>query len=172
MANKKLNKQQIIEVAKDISIKKTTTLASMREIAKVLNVSVGTLYNYYDNQESLWCDVFNEMWEGTEESINNILKQNLDHNEKIKKMIIVITSDIKKRNGYGYKLFNLLGKNKQFSEIKLFNVRSFLDASFRKVLSGSINQKQAKINILITLLLNGTIEENDILLNEYIDILK
>ncbi|MCY1150908.1 MAG: TetR/AcrR family transcriptional regulator [Sphaerochaetaceae bacterium] len=172
MATKKLNRQQIIEITKDISIHKTNSLASMREIASKLNVSVGTLYNYYDNQESLWCDVFNKMWESTEKSIKNILNQEIPNADKMEKMIKLISSDIKKRNGYGYKLFNKIGNNLAYKQIKLFDVRKFLKESFLEVISGTDNQKQVKINIITTLLLNGSIDQDSKLLNEYINLLK
>jgi len=126
MAKKKLNKEQILEISKEIAITKTDGLASMREIANKLNVSVGTIYNYYNNQESLWCDVFNEMWESTETSINDILIKDINNVEKIRRMIIVISRDIRKRNGFGFRLFDQLGSNKQFNEIYLFDVNDFL----------------------------------------------
>lgn len=172
MANKKLTKDQILEVAKTISINKSHELASMREISKFLNVSVGTIYNYYSNQESLWCEVFNKMWESSENSIKEILNLEIDRIEKIKKLIIIISNDIRSRNGYGYRLFIKLGTNENIDNFNLFNVRQLLRDTFEKVITGNELQKQAKIKIIITLILNGIIEENDKLLDEYVDLVK
>ena len=143
----------------------------MRDISKTLKVSVGTLYNYYDNQENLWCDVFNKMWKETEISLNEILLLDISKVEKLKQIIIKISNDIRKRNGYGYKLFDKLGRNEINSEILIYNVREMLNEVFKKVVSGNELQKEAKINIIITLLLNSNIEESDFLFEEYIKIL-
>lgn len=172
MAKKKISKEIILEKAKAIAINKVDGLASMREISNSLNVSPGTLYNYFDSQETLWCAIFNKMWSETKDSLNEILKKDISNDEKILKMLIIVSSDIESRNGYGYRLFQSFKTSPSSDFTELIDVRKLLKECFSTVITGTENQKSAKTNIIIALLLNGIIKDDDILLNDYISIIK
>jgi hypothetical protein len=112
------------------------------------------------------------MWTKTANSMKEVLDKDLSNNEKIKQMLIIVSTDIESRNGYGYRLFKSFKNSPCFASTEILDVRKLLNESFSSVIDGTKNRKQAKVNIIISLLLNGIISESDILLNEYISIIE
>lgn len=62
--------QLILDCAKQIALEKGMSEINVREVAKLANVSVGTIYNYYATKEDLIIGVLSDFWKNAFASIH------------------------------------------------------------------------------------------------------
>lgn len=78
----------------------------MRMISTKSGVSVGTLYNYYENKKQLYISILKESWQDTFNKLDIINKYVISSEEKLTKFISTLYEDIEARNGLGKALIN------------------------------------------------------------------
>lgn len=120
MRKKAVTKDSIIEMAAEIIEEKGTAQCNMREIAARLGIAVGTLYNYYNSRNLLLNDLFHQSWNKTFQSLEIIQNAEISFEEKIKKLVFVITDDINKRGGLGLELMKTQDKDLDFKKSQKF----------------------------------------------------
>jgi len=65
-------KQIILEVTKDLILNNKYNELSIRKIAKECNISIGTIYNYYNDKNEIFIDIFKDFWTTFFNGLKNI----------------------------------------------------------------------------------------------------
>lgn len=73
----------------------------MKLIAKKCEISVGTLYNYYENKQQLYTMVLEDSWKNTFYKLDAINELSISSEEKAENFITTLYEDIESRNGLG-----------------------------------------------------------------------
>lgn len=78
----------------------------MKMISKKMGIAVGTLYNYYPNKKDLFIKSFQKSWAGTFCKLNNVMREEVEPEEKIKNFLREVGVDSSIRKGVGREFFN------------------------------------------------------------------
>ncbi len=97
-------KEQILDAAKEIFFKKSFYEATMEDIAEASGIKKSTIYYYYPSKVDLVFELIKESVEKILLSIENILREEKDPKEKVKK-IVKFYMDIYEE---GFKLFIII----------------------------------------------------------------
>lgn len=111
----------------------------MRRISRELQVAVGTIYNYYGSKDDLLIELFEVSWKKTIDRINAVTESykpdELAVINQLEAIFAIIMEDVKRRNGLGKKIY--FARNREDKEgkgAKVYNLRSGIEACFKKIL--------------------------------------
>ncbi|GAA0182235.1 hypothetical protein SH2C18_46480 [Clostridium sediminicola] len=78
----------------------------MKMISSKVGIAVGTLYNYYPNKKDLFIKSFQKSWSGTFYKLNNIMREEVETEKKIRNFLREVGVDSSIRKGVGREFFN------------------------------------------------------------------
>lgn len=112
--------ETIFEAASELFGEQGYKNTDMKEIAQKSGIAVGTLYNYYSNKKALFLTVFKKSWENTFVKLDEIIEEEGNSLDRIKKLIRVIYLDVEKRGGMGNQLLkeNIISEEEVIKTIK------------------------------------------------------
>ncbi len=99
---------------------------SMKMIANKTGIAVGTLYNYFSNEEDLIFYVIKRSWRQSFKKLDSILSEELSAEKKLEKFIITLYKEVSARKVIGRELIqnNIIEKEK-FAGIKEILITRF-----------------------------------------------
>lgn len=127
------HKNEIISIAREMFTEKGFVESSMNEIAEAAEFSVGTLYKFFKNKESLFEAVVETVIEEKKANFNKIFQSRLSAEEKLRRLID--------------NMINTMEKQKQFLSFYVSQIH-FSD-----------NPKYARINVIINKFEKITIDQ-------------
>lgn len=167
--NKALNsRDEIIDISFDIINNEGTPAFSARRLAKELNVSFMTIYNYVENIDDIKKEVILRGFQILSESIyESIIKENLDLNKMdIRSYCLTIAREIfrfsKRYNGV-YQLMFTNGEAKLYKDPE---VAPFY-RSYIKLVNLKNNNKNKKVLHILDVIIHGLIREKIFGLRNY-----
>ena len=89
-------KEQILEAAKDVLLKKGIFKTRVEDITTYLGIAKGSFYTYFKSKDQLLEEIIDRVYEIRETELEELLKSDFDYKERIKIFIIkrfVISSD-------------------------------------------------------------------------------
>ena len=89
-------KEQILEAAKDVLLKKGIFKTRVEDITTYLGIAKGSFYTYFKSKDQLLEEIIDRVYEIRETELEELLKSDSDYREQIKIFIIkrfVISSD-------------------------------------------------------------------------------
>lgn len=89
-------KEQILEAAKDVLLKKGIFKTRVEDITTYLGIAKGSFYTYFKSKDQLLEEIIDRVYEIREIELEELLKSDYDYREQIKIFIIkrfVISSD-------------------------------------------------------------------------------
>ncbi|MCY6957661.1 TetR/AcrR family transcriptional regulator [Clostridium brassicae] len=114
--------KKILDCAEKKFIHSSYSEVSMRKIAKDLNISVGTIYNYYSNKDHLFISVLKYSWDKTFSILKEVTNSNYNVGKKLELFLESIFNELNRRNGIGRQIFKIqemaLKPNHSGNEIK------------------------------------------------------
>ena len=105
MKKKCLTQVSILKKAEYIIYSQGLNKCTIRNLAKELNVAVGTIYNYYESRESLLKDLLFMSWDNTIRRLNSLAEnEDLLLKDAIRRGLNIIKEDIRNRGGIGQEI--------------------------------------------------------------------
>ena len=89
-------KEQILEAAKDVLLKKGIFKTRVEDITSYLGIAKGSFYTYFKSKDQLLEEIIDRVYEIREKELEELLEGNYDYKEQIRIFIIkrfVISSD-------------------------------------------------------------------------------
>lgn len=89
-------KEQILEAAKDLLLKKGIFKTRVEDITSYLGIAKGSFYTYFKSKDQLLEEIIDRVYEIREKELEELLEGNYDYEEQIRIFIIkrfVISSD-------------------------------------------------------------------------------
>lgn len=89
-------KEQILEAAKDVLLKKGIFKTRVEDITSYLGIAKGSFYTYFKSKDQLLEEIIDRVYEIREKELEELLEGNYDYEEQIRIFIIkrfVISSD-------------------------------------------------------------------------------
>lgn len=89
-------KEQILEAAKDVLLKKGIFKTRVEDITSYLGIAKGSFYTYFKSKDRLLEEIIDRVYEIREKELEELLEGNYDYEEQIRIFIIkrfVISSD-------------------------------------------------------------------------------
>lgn len=89
-------KEQILEAAKDVLLKKGIFKTRVEDITSYLGIAKGSFYTYFKSKDQLLKEIIDRVYEIREKELEELLEGNYDYEEQIRIFIIkrfVISSD-------------------------------------------------------------------------------
>lgn len=83
-----LTREMIMDAARDLFVSKGYQHVSMREIARVLGYSHGSIYYHFKNKAELFYAMVEEHFNLLDQKLHGILEQKLDQIEKLKQVLV------------------------------------------------------------------------------------
>ncbi|WMJ80879.1 TetR/AcrR family transcriptional regulator [Clostridium sp. MB40-C1] len=99
--------KKILDCAEKKFIHSSYSEVSMRKIAKDLNISVGTIYNYYSNKDHLFISVLKYSWDKTFSILKEVTNSNYNVEKKLELFFKSIFNELNRRNGIGRQIFKI-----------------------------------------------------------------
>lgn len=110
MNTKDISKDKILKISKLILKRDGLNNLSIRNIAKEANVSIGSVYKYYDNKSEILLEIACDSWDKIIKKINNNIQNNLE--DTIYSIYYILYKNNKPTDG-------LLNHSKLFSNKKI-----------------------------------------------------
>ncbi|ETI69770.1 TetR/AcrR family transcriptional regulator [Neobacillus vireti] len=85
---KELTREMIMDAARDLFVSKGYQHVSMRQIAKELGYSHGSIYYHFKNKAELFYALVEKHFELLDQKLHDVLKQKLDQKEKLKQILV------------------------------------------------------------------------------------
>lgn len=106
-------KENILNTARDMILVEGLNSISIRELSSRCNISIGTIYNYFDSKQDIVISVVWQEWYSTLNRMDYHNNSNIDYIEKLKIIFIEIRSflNIVHNMQYG-DFFNTIGIEK------------------------------------------------------------
>lgn len=126
---------------------------NMKLIAQEAGIAVGTLYNYYQNKEELFLDVFQKSWQKTFSHLDKILKNNSEEKDLLLKLVISLYDEIYQRKGIGTEII----KAEIFNEEAILEIKAKIRNKFKQALKLLKANKEIELTKEVELRLIDTI---------------
>ncbi|MGL5152947.1 MAG: TetR/AcrR family transcriptional regulator [Clostridium sp.] len=139
-------KENIFKAALELFSDNGYEFVEMKEIAKKAGVSIGTLYNYYENKKEIFIEVLNESWEETFIKISKIMDNENNDDDKKREIIRTLYYDITNRKGFGA---NYLLNSKELSENLLIITQKIYNITSSLFKEKSVTYGEKKISLLL-----------------------
>jgi len=78
-----MKRNDILSAAKEIAYEKGISNVNIRLVAQKSNVSIGTIYNYYETKSDLIIAIVEDFWNKAFKTIDIIVLENIDFYDKI-----------------------------------------------------------------------------------------
>jgi len=78
-----MKRDDILSAAKEIAYEKGISNVNIRLVAKRSNVSIGTIYNYYETKSDLIIAIVEDFWRKAFKTIDIIVLENIDFYDKV-----------------------------------------------------------------------------------------
>ncbi|MHA4989512.1 TetR/AcrR family transcriptional regulator [Cetobacterium somerae] len=153
-------KEQILEAAKDVLLKKGIFKTRVEDITTYLGIAKGSFYTYFKSKDQLLEEIIDRVYEIRETELEELLKSDSDYREQIKIFIIkrfVISSDNLKSHLI---LINLTRNLEHLTPVlreKLLKIeilnRRFLKEIIKNI--PNINYSEDEMNTIIIFIMGG-----------------
>lgn len=153
-------KEQILDVGKDVLLKKGIFKTRVEDITTYLGIAKGSFYTYFKSKDQLLEEIINRVYEIREDELEKLLKSNYNYKEQIKFFIIkrfVISLDHLKSNLI---LINLTRNLEHLTPVlreKLLKIeilnRKFLKEIIKNI--PNVNYSEEEMNTLIIFIMGG-----------------
>ena len=157
---KEEKKEQILEAAKDVLLKKGIFKTRVEDITNHLGIAKGSFYTYFKSKDQLLEEIVNQVYEIRKNELEELLIEDIDYKEKIKlfiiKRVVVLSNDLK-----SYLILINLTKNLEYLtsilrekllQIEMLN-RNFLKETIKTI--PNINFSEDEIGILVIFIMGG-----------------
>ena len=153
-------KEQILEAAKDVLLKKGIFKTRVEDITTYLGIAKGSFYTYFKSKDQLLEEIIDRVYEIREAELEELLKSDSNYEERIKIFIIkrfVISSDNLKSHLI---LINLTRNLEHLTPVlreKLLKIeilnRRFLKEIIKNI--PNINYSENEMNTIIIFIMGG-----------------
>jgi len=164
MRNRILTKESVLEAAGKIIVEEGMPQCSMRRIASVLGVAVGTIYNYYKSREELLVDLFTISWKLTIQKVQSVVDPSRSRGEQLADFFDTIMEDVKTRNGLGKEIY-IFNSYVKVVEENTLNIRKELSRILASILNQKAGEEKANEVIclwMITIFVDALINEREL----------
>ena len=153
-------KEQILEAAKDVLLKKGIFKTRVEDITTYLGIAKGSFYTYFKSKDQLLEEIIDRVYEIRETELEELLKSDSDYRERIKIFIIkrfVISSDNLKSHLILINLTRNLEHltpvlREKLLQIEILN-RKFLKEIIKNI--PNINYSEDEMNTIIIFIMGG-----------------
>ena len=153
-------KEQILEAAKDVLLKKGIFKTRVEDITTYLGIAKGSFYTYFKSKDQLLEEIIDRVYEIRETELEELLKSDYDYREQIKIFIIkrfVISSDNLKSHLILINLTRNLEHltpvlREKLLQIEILN-RKFLKEIIKNI--PNINYSEDEMNTIIIFIMGG-----------------
>lgn len=153
-------KEQILEAAKDVLLKKGIFKTRVEDITTYLGIAKGSFYTYFKSKDQLLEEIIDRVYEIRESELEELLKSDSDYKERIKIFIIkrfVISSDNLKSHLILINLTRNLEHltpvlREKLLQIEILN-RKFLKEIIKNI--PNINYSEDEMNTIIIFIMGG-----------------
>lgn len=153
-------KEQILEAAKDVLLKKGIFKTRVEDITTYLGIAKGSFYTYFKSKDQLLEEIIDRVYEIRETELKELLKSDSDYRERIKIFIIkrfVISSDNLKSHLILINLTRNLEHltpvlREKLLQIEILN-RKFLKEIIKNI--PNINYSEDEMNTIIIFIMGG-----------------
>lgn len=153
-------KEQILEAAKDVLLKKGIFKTRVEDITTYLGIAKGSFYTYFKSKDQLLEEIIDRVYEIREAELEELLKSDSDYKERIKIFIIkrfVIPSDNLNSNLILINLTRNLEHltpvlREKLLQIEILN-RKFLKEIIKNI--PNINYSEDEMNTIIIFIMGG-----------------
>lgn len=153
-------KEQILEAAKDVLLKKGIFKTRVEDITTYLGIAKGSFYTYFKSKDQLLEEIIDRVYEIRETELEELLKSDFDYKERIKIFIIkrfVISSDNLKSHLILINLTRNLEHltpvlREKLLQIEILN-RKFLKEIIKNI--PNINYSEDEMNTIIIFIMGG-----------------
>ena len=153
-------KEQILEAAKDVLLKKGIFKTRVEDITTYLGIAKGSFYTYFKSKDQLLEEIIDRVYEIRETELEELLKSDSDYREQIKIFIIkrfVISSDNLKSHLILINLTRNLEHltpvlREKLLQIEILN-RKFLKEIIKNI--PNINYSEDEMNTIIIFIMGG-----------------
>ncbi|MCG1012243.1 TetR/AcrR family transcriptional regulator [Tepidanaerobacter sp. GT38] len=155
----KIKKELLRQAAIDVIAENGFHDATIEKIAAKAKVAVGTVYNYFENKESILDYIFQVEYEKRVEFLSELSKENKDPLDKIREIMAFHFSELKQNPNLAKVILKERSFNKQD---KMSNIRNFeqLPIYISKIIQDGIDKSLIrKCNAeILSVVLFGSIE--------------
>lgn len=153
-------KEQILEAAKDVLLKKGIFKTRVEDITTYLGIDKGSFYTYFKSKDQLLEEIIDRVYEIREAELEELLKSDSNYEERIKIFIIkrfVISSDNLKSHLILINLTRNLEHltpvlREKLLQIEILN-RKFLKEIIKNI--PNINYSEDEMNTIIIFIMGG-----------------
>lgn len=153
-------KEQILEAAKDVLLKKGIFKTRVEDITTYLGIAKGSFYTYFKSKDQLLEEIIDRVYEIREAELEELLKSDSNYEERIKIFIIkrfVISSDNLKSHLILINLTRNLEHltpvlREKLLQIEILN-RKFLKEIIKNI--PNINYSEDEMNTIIIFIMGG-----------------
>lgn len=153
-------KEQILEAAKDVLLKKGIFKTRVEDITTYLGIAKGSFYTYFKSKDQLLEEIIDRVYEIRETELEELLKSDSNYEERIKIFIIkrfVISSDNLKSHLILINLTRNLEHltpvlREKLLQIEILN-RKFLKETIKNI--PNINYSEDEMNTIIIFIMGG-----------------
>lgn len=153
-------KEQILEAAKDVLLKKGIFKTRVEDITTYLGIAKGSFYTYFKSKDQLLEEIIDRVYEIREAELEELLKGDSDYKEQIKIFVIkrfVIPSDNLNSNLILINLTRNLEHltpvlREKLLQIEILN-RKFLKEIIKNI--PNINYSEDEMNTIIIFIMGG-----------------
>ncbi|WP_407537404.1 TetR/AcrR family transcriptional regulator [Cetobacterium somerae] len=153
-------KEQILEAAKDVLLKKGIFKTRVEDITTYLGIAKGSFYTYFKSKDQLLEEIIDRVYEIRETELEELLKSDSNYEERIKIFIIkrfVISSDNLKSHLILINLTRNLEHltpvlREKLLQIEILN-RKFLKEIIKNI--PNINYSEDEMNTIIIFIMGG-----------------
>lgn len=88
-------KQSIFDAARELAFKNGLQYVSIRNIAKKLGISIGTIYNYYPNKSAILFDIIEDFWKTVFRDFHKVMAEEADFFKQIEALYFHLKNHLK-----------------------------------------------------------------------------
>jgi AcrR family transcriptional regulator len=157
---KEEKKEQILEAAKDVLLKKGIFKTRVEDITNHLSIAKGSFYTYFKSKDQLLEEIVDKVYEIRKDELKELLAEDLDYKEKIK-IFIIKRFMIASKNLNSHLILINLTRNlehltpllrEKLLQIEMLN-RDFLKQIIKNI--PGIKYSKNEINTLIIFIMGG-----------------
>ncbi|MFN3604063.1 MAG: TetR/AcrR family transcriptional regulator [Leptonema sp. (in: bacteria)] len=155
-------KKQVLEKCIDIFYKQGYRNVSLRDIAKHLKVSVGSLYYYFPSKKELFLEMYKMLQEKSKKEFHEILKDCKNSYQKVEKFLLTLLDNPTIVQKQTILLFDLIREDdpENVKKIAFYFIRQFA-LSIQEELDISFEESQ-----MILVFIAGLVQGNFIINNK------
>lgn len=157
---KEEKKEQILEAAKDVLLKKGIFKTRVEDITNHLGIAKGSFYTYFKSKDQLLEEIIGEVYEIRKNELKELLIEKIDYKEKIKmfimKRFMMVSESLKSH----LILINLTRNLEHLTPLlreKLFQIEILNRRYLKEIIKTipGIKYSESEINILIVFIMGG-----------------